>query len=124
MKQEMDDALVRDFPNLYRNRQNKQSCLWYGLTVGDGWEPLVRELSMKLEALILALPARRRKKCNAEQVKEKFGELRFYMHGGTDEMYALIREAEEKSVVTCESCGAPGSVKNNKGWLRSACATC
>lgn len=59
----------------------------------------------------------------ASQIKEKFGTLRFYMSSGTEEMWKLIHEAEEKSAHTCEDCGAPGKERND-GWIRTLCDEC
>lgn len=125
MKQELDEALVRDFPNLYRRRHlaPSETCMCWGFAVGEGWEPIIRELSAKLEAIILTLPAGEREEYAAEQVKEKFGGLRFYLTQGTDEMYAAINEAEAKCGKTCESCGEPGSTRGG-GYIRVACDKC
>ena len=59
----------------------------------------------------------------AVQVKEKFGGLRFYMTGGTDEIFDLIEKAEALSYKTCESCGAPGTQSNSK-WITTLCEDC
>lgn len=56
----------------------------------------------------------------AVQVKEKFGTLRFYTHGGNDIIYALIGFAESMSGVTCEVCGAPGK-RRGSGWIYTSC---
>ena len=42
----------------------------------------------------------------AEQVKEKFGSLRFYMTSENDEIHALVHEAEQLSYDLCQGCGA------------------
>ena len=122
MKQELDSALVRDFPNLYRAREwpMRDTCMCWGFP-GDGWEPLIRRLSEKLERLILAEPDRVH--CYADQVKEKFGGLRFYMSCSTDEMEAAIDEAEAEAWRTCEECGAPGKTRGT-GWIRTLCDGC
>jgi hypothetical protein len=66
--------------------------------------------------------------CDAEytvlQVKEKFGGLRFYV--GKSAAYfciqAAITEAEDKSYVTCETCGKPGKMTTpSNGWYRTLC---
>lgn len=57
------------------------------------------------------------------QVKEKFGELRFYVNYGSDKIYDLIEEAEEKSAEICEICGKPGKL-NEGNWLRTRCKNC
>lgn len=124
MKDKLDEALVKDFPNLYRDRHTDMmtTCMCWGFP-GDGWEPLIRKLSAKLEKLILDLPEDDRKECCASQVKEKFGTLRFYMSSSNKEMEALIDEAEAESAVTCEHCSAPGKLRQRSWWL-TLCDTC
>jgi hypothetical protein len=58
----------------------------------------------------------------ASQVKEKFGGLRFYTNGYTDEVSGMIRMAESMSYRTCEVCGSPGR-SNNYGWISTLCDT-
>lgn len=57
-----------------------------------------------------------------EQVKEKFGSLRFYYRGGDDQIDGMVRMAESMSEVSCEECGAPGK-SNRGGWIRVGCPT-
>lgn len=54
------------------------------------------------------------------QVKEKFGGLRFYVDGGTEEMHNYINFAEAMSVHVCEICGAPGKT-DGAGWVKTLC---
>ena len=56
MKQELDDKLVKDFPLLYGDRHGdmRKTCMVWGFSCSDGWEPLIRELSSKLEPMIAA----------------------------------------------------------------------
>jgi hypothetical protein len=56
----------------------------------------------------------------ADQVKEKFGTLRFYYHGGDEYIHGLAAMAESMSAVTCEDCGAPGQQRQG-GWIRTLC---
>lgn len=58
MRQDLDEALVKDFPNLYRQRfqDMRTTCMMWGFECGDGWEPLIRILSEKLEKLICEIP--------------------------------------------------------------------
>jgi len=56
----------------------------------------------------------------ADQIKEKFGTLRFYYHGGDDMVDGMVRMAESMSGVTCETCGNPGQMRNG-GWVRTLC---
>lgn len=57
----------------------------------------------------------------AEQVKEKFGGLRFYYRGGDEYIHGLAAMAESMSYATCEECGNPGS-PNSGGWISTRCA--
>ena len=59
----------------------------------------------------------------AEQVKEKFGTLRFYYRGGDEYIHGLAAMAEAMSARTCEGCGAPGKA-NSSGWIKTMCQTC
>src|SRR5687768_16198040 len=110
----MNDAnnkkLKEDFPLLYshflENMTPNQTLMAYGLECGDGWFKVVYDLSRQIECMIKTLPSESRELFYVDQVKEKFGSLRFYMHTSTDEMDEMIRAAEAKSMETCEECGA------------------
>lgn len=56
----------------------------------------------------------------ADQVKEKFGTLRFYYHGGDDYIAGLVSMAETMSGMTCDVCGSPGQT-GGRGWIRTRC---
>ena len=58
-----------------------------------------------------------------DQVKEKFGTLRFYYSGGDDEISGMVRMAESMSGVTCEECGNPGE-RRGGGWVHTYCEPC
>jgi hypothetical protein len=55
-----------------------------------------------------------------DQVKEKFGTLRFYYSGGDEYIAGLVSMAESMSGVTCEECGKPGT-RTSGGWIKTAC---
>jgi len=56
----------------------------------------------------------------ADQVKEKFGGLRFYYSGGDDQVFGMVRMAESWAAHTCETCGERGSLRHG-GWIRTLC---
>jgi hypothetical protein len=58
-----------------------------------------------------------------DQVKEKFGTLRFYYSGGDDEISGMVRMAESMSGVMCEECSAPAKT-HGPGWIRTICEPC
>ncbi len=99
---------------------------------GIGWYDLLEELCLELEKIIETaeinsnLPEGEESYSAylyAEQIKEKFGSLRFYMSAATNDIYALIDKAEAKSEVTCENCGLPGKMSNEK-WMKIRCQNC
>jgi len=55
-----------------------------------------------------------------DQVKEKFGTLRFYYTGGDEYISGLVSMAESMSGVTCETCGKPGT-QTGGGWIKTVC---
>jgi hypothetical protein len=55
-----------------------------------------------------------------DQVKEKFGTLRFYYTGGDEYISGLVAMAESMSGVTCEECGNPGK-RVGGGWVTTLC---
>ena len=121
MNPELDAALVRDFPHLYRDRHSDtmRTRMCDGFAVDDGWELLIRRLSEKLE------PIARKTGLYAVQVKEKFGGLRFYVEkNASDEAESAIDAAEEESFRICERCGAAGSTREYGNWLSTLCDTC
>lgn len=58
-----------------------------------------------------------------DQVKEKFGTLRFYYSGGDDTIDGMVRLAESMSGVTCEECGNIGE-RRGGGWIHTFCTPC
>ena len=57
------------------------------------------------------------------QIKEKFGELRFYTNWVTDEIEAIINKYTELSRKTCINCGKPATVITT-GWISPFCNDC
>ena len=59
----------------------------------------------------------------AEQVKEKFGTLRFYYRGGDDYIDGVVSMAESMSAVTCDVCSGPAKT-GGQGWITTRCESC
>lgn len=55
-----------------------------------------------------------------QQIKEKFGGLRFYYDGGDYQIDGMVTMAEVWSDRTCETCGNLGK-RRNGGWVRTLC---
>lgn len=127
MKSAHIQALIKDFPHLYRNaREGKESPMYWGFAVGDGWYQILYELSANIEALALAggLDPQSGKWPTATTVKEKFGNLRYHLYCTTDlDFQKLIKEAAAKADVTCELCGKPGHMFT-ANWYYVGCDAC
>lgn len=88
----------------------------------DGWrakfgEQLCEELREEL------IKANYLDKYRIMQIKEKFGGLRWYDNGITEEGHNIIRKYEELSYKTCIDCGRPAT-KMSVGWISPYCDKC
>lgn len=121
MKEELDRLLCDRHPKIFtdRHRSVKESAMGFGFSCGDGWFDLIDILCERLqhEAEHNDAP-----QVVASQVKEKFGELRFYIRGGaTDEQWGMIEMAQAMSARICDQCGKPGRTLGNNLWLMTRC---
>lgn len=120
MNKEHRDFLHTTYPLTFKHK--------VGFECGDGWFELLAELCTKLESLqeITGI------QIEVQQIKEKFGTLRFYysliipddVTRKIDWDY-IIRQniilAETKSEKTCEECGKLGVLRSKNNWLRVSC---
>lgn len=92
--------------------------MWPYFECGDGWTDLLVRLATRLGAL--DLPPH----FVVDQVKEKWGGLRFYVSTENEAVSAAIKDAESEAARTCESCGQPGEIRCERGWYRCRCGAC
>ena len=92
------------------------------LWVGEGWFHILWDLCGALEALTRTRQEEGFPPVRIRQVKEKYGTMRMYVEGGTEEVDDLIDAAEVRSETICEVCGAPGSIHTIRGWDKALCA--
>jgi hypothetical protein len=93
-----------------------------GFAVGAGWYPILETLCTNIQSHI-DWRVKQGKDCPqviVEQIKEKFGGLRFYYQGGDDEISGMVRMAEAWADIACEECGAAGK-RRSGGWIRTLC---
>lgn len=145
MRQELDKLLCEKYPKLMVNRNKPmiETCMCWGFECGDGWFNILDRLMGNIQHHIdwkekqrqwaidfnsKAAPEDTREvpeiipQVTLDQVKEKFGTLRFYYTGGDEYISGLVSMAESMSGVTCEECGSPGETKG-QGWLVTLCET-
>ena len=99
-----------------------------GFAVGPGWWPLLESLCANIQSHT-DWKNEQKEKYNrgegckqvvVEQIKEKFGGLRFYYQGGDDKIDGMVRMAEAWADRSCEECGAPGE-RRGGGWIKTLC---
>ena len=103
------------FPKMYGGNYG-------GFAVGPGWWKLIEHLSHVIQSHI-DQAQQRGDDCPqvvVEQVKEKFGSLRFYYQGGDDFIHGATVLAESLSGTLCEECGGIGK-RTRGGWVRTLC---
>lgn len=91
--------------------------LIHGFSISDGWKTLVCDLVDHLDTY--GIPY------EIQQIKEKFGGLRFYYDAkdAPEEFQTAVAKAEADSLTICEDCGAPGK-RLGDGWIRTLCEPC
>jgi hypothetical protein len=133
MKQELDQLLCEKYPKMMVNRDKSmmETCMCWGFECGDGWFTILDQLMGNIQHHIDWNNKNFEKgykqykqvpQVTLDQVKEKFGTLRFYYQGGDDEISGMVRMAESMSAVTCEQCGNPGTT-GGQGWITTLCET-
>lgn len=144
MTPEKDSQLCEKYPKIFGDRYASpgESSMCWGFQCGDGWHDLIdclcsciqHHVDWKLKGQEQQVAAGRlppedslseeQLQVVADQVKEKFGGLRFYYTGGDDEIRGMVRLAESLSFKTCEDCGAPGELRKTRHWWRTLCGPC
>jgi hypothetical protein len=135
MKKELDEQLCKDFPLIFRDRQApmNESCMHWGFP-GDGWYNIIREICEEM-VLVKKLTGIQ---YTADQVKEKFGTLRFYFSDDNRPtkltelerikwmryIWRFVAERENKSDQICEVCGNTGILHNDQWHTITLCNEC
>jgi hypothetical protein len=131
MKQELDEYLCKTYPKMMvnRNLHMTETAMCWGFECGDGWFDILRTLMGNIQHRIDWNNSNFEKgytqyqqipQVTLDQVKEKFGTLRFYYTGGDDYISGMVTMAESMSAITCETCGKPGT-QTRGGWIKTAC---
>lgn len=140
MTDQQFENFAKKYPDLFQKSGD------FELSVGDGWYNLIdtlfylisynletakRSLKFAMEnptnkfaksipELEAAVAEAMEKLPTIDQVKEKFGGLRFYISGGAEEINNHITFAEIMSTKMCEVCGASGK-RRDGGWVSTLC---
>ncbi len=118
MRQELDALLCEKYSKIMVNRHGAvtETCMCWGFECGDGWYNILNQLMGNIQHHI---DWRKTKgedvpQVTLDQVKEKFGTLRFYYTGGDEHIRGMVRMAESMSG------GNPGE-RRGSGWIYTAC---
>ena len=102
-----------------------EKCLaeggWYGCIAPDGWKDII----LKADAMLTYMDPNYK----INQVKQKFGTLRYYFETEKtgielDIMYAIATQAEVYSASVCETCGKFGELRTERRFVETLCTKC
>ncbi len=130
MNKENTKKLHEKYPTIFQNKDlpPTQSLMCFGFECDDGWYELIDEMCEELDAIEKMTGIQ----TIAQQCKEKFGGLRFYVNvlfppnfENADVwdkiIYHVIGAAERNSEQTCEICGKYGQTVKKGGWYKTLC---
>jgi hypothetical protein len=116
------EAFVKRLEETYPNMFSQP---YGGVAVSAGWWPIIESLCANIQSHTDWWNTNRKdrpivEQVVVEQIKEKFGGLRFYYQGGDDTIAGMVRMAESWADHSCEECGVPGNLRHG-GWVRTLC---
>ncbi len=112
-----ESRMLERYPKMFSGKYGGFQC-------GEGWWPILEALCFNIQHHI---DWKNRQseivvQVVVEQIKEKFGGLRFYYDGGDEYISGLVSMAESWADASCEECGAPGK-RRDGGWIKTLCDT-
>ena len=133
MNKKLQKELATNYQKIFKNVD-------FGIECNDGWYDLLDALCSRISLHCMAQNTRYIVETDkyefvlendpeyvqvvAAQVKEKMGELRFYVDGGDATTQGMIQMAEAMSSRICELCGNPARDNKGSGWLHTTCTVC
>lgn len=130
MNKELELKLVEKYPTILMDYggDKRHTCMHWGMECGDGWYDLLDTLLQKLDFISKHSGVQ----VVANQIKEKFGTLRFYYSTiiktdlNIDPIVEkiiddIVSNAERRSAHICETTGKHGYLcqKNGLGWMKT-----
>jgi len=109
MSPELEQKLVEKYPKLFSSKQ------FWGVECGDGWYDLLDHLCGAIKEYTYDSD-----ELTVDQVKEKFGRLRFYLSREDDVLHGMVSMAEYMSGQICETCGHRGKTRGGS-WMVTLC---
>lgn len=93
----------------------------YMIDAPTGWLQIIADLHNEL--------VQQDPEYRINQIKEKFGGLRFYYSPGREQgkygyLHELMEKYEALSYKTCQICAEPGAMREINGWYATLCNAC
>lgn len=124
MRDELEEKLMKRFPFMeaksFLDGERLGHCV--PCECSDGWYELIYYLCKEIE-ILYELKNKDVMSLNIEQIKEKYGKLRFYVGNYIDGVMEIVNKYEALSTKTCEVCGKEGKL-TGKRWVRTLCEDC
>ena len=109
MSPDLTQKLLDKYPKLFSNQH------FWGFECGDGWYDILDHLCGALLTYTYG-----DEEIYVDQIKEKFGRLRFYLSKEDDVMHGMVSMAEHMSGQICETCGNRGETRGGS-WMVTLC---
>lgn len=132
-REEIEARYPRVFGSGTKSDDPNQSFGTVAWEFGYGWDTLIENLAAAIDreiehdpSLLIEDHENGKFAFKVEQMKEKFGTLRFYYSGGNDRIHGLVDMTENLSASVCEVCGSLGTLcrKSNGSWMKTLCEDC
>lgn len=126
MRTDLKQKLYEKYSDIFREHSlsPQVTAMCWGFDCDNGWYSLIDRLCLLLTAIEKEVGC----EVIAQQVKEKYGELRFYFHTKNTTMFdyevidTLIDSFCSLSGKICEVCGEPfGDLSIRGGWYKTLC---
>lgn len=131
MSPDKEKELIDIYPDLFSGLDERSCMHLFGFECHDGWFELLKKLIHQIKEICESAQFKDSLVINdvpmgvkVEQVKEKFGTLRFYTNFHNECVEKLIDEACAASEVTCEKCGEAGTLGAKGYWISVRCPAC
>lgn len=120
---ELEEKLFKKYPKIFKQKDlpMTQTAMCWGIECGNGWYWLIDTLCASIQNYI---DYNKKPQIEAVQVKEKFGDLRFYVDYFDELINGMIWLAEDMSSKICEVCGSTENVTKTDGWIKTLCKKC
>ena len=121
MQKELEQRLVEQWPTWFNTGGDfRHTAMTRGFEHDDGWFDIIWRLCEDLEPLVAQLEQELGCQFEVLQVNEKFGGLRIHVNDANDAIRQRIGIAADESFHTCEVCGQPGKLREERS-IKTLC---